>query len=76
MVYRKMNNCTIFFPHIVALAELAPNHAAKACALLVCMNTVPGPVNLQTNPSPAIIFDTIPPDATRSRTYLQFHATR
>ena len=34
------------------------------------------PVNLHTKPSPPAMLDTIPPDATRSRTYLQFHATR
>lgn len=63
-------------PYIAAFAELAASHAAKACAFLVCMKIVPGPVNLHTNPSPAIMFDTMPPDATRSRTYLQFQATR
>lgn len=59
-----------------AVAAFAANHAENACAFLVCINTVPGPVNLHTRPSPAIIFDTIPPEATRSRTYLQFQATR
>ena len=37
---------------------------------------MPGPVNLHTSPSPAIMFDMIPPEATRSITYLQFQATR
>jgi hypothetical protein len=40
------------------------------------MYTVPGPENLQTKPSPDEIPLMIPPEATRSRTYLQFHATR
>lgn len=40
------------------------------------MYTVPGPVNLHTRPSPELIPLMRPPDATRSRTYLQFHATR
>lgn len=57
-------------------AAFAANHAEKACAFLVCMKTVPGPVNLHTSPSPDDIFDKMPPEATRSRTYLQFHATR
>jgi len=34
------------------------------------------PVNLHTKPSPALRLLMIPPDATRSRLYLQFHATR
>lgn len=34
------------------------------------------PVNLQTRPSPEETFEMMPPEATRSRTYLQFHATR
>jgi hypothetical protein len=64
-------------PHYIgAAAAFAANHAANACAFLVCINTVPGPVNLHTSPSPDAIFDRIPPDATRSRTYLQFQATR
>jgi hypothetical protein len=65
------------YPHYIgAAAAFAANHAANACAFLVCIKTVPGPVNLHTNPSPDAIFDRIPPDATRSRTYLQFQATR
>jgi hypothetical protein len=63
------------YPH-QTVAALAANHCAKACAFLVCINTVPGPVNLHTSPSPEAIFDSIPPDATRSSTYLQFQATR
>lgn len=43
---------------------------------LVCINTVPGPVNLQTKPSPELIAEMMPPLATRSRMYLVFHATR
>lgn len=34
------------------------------------------PVNLHTKPSPLAMLDTMPPDATRSRTYLQFQATK
>ena len=56
--------------------ELADSQAEKAWALRVCMKTVPGPVNLHTRPSLAIMLETMPPDATRSSTYLQFHATR
>lgn len=64
-------------PHLyTAVAAFAANHAENACAFRVCINTVPGPVNLHTRPSPAIILDTMPPEATRSRTYLQFQATR
>jgi hypothetical protein len=62
--------------YIGAAAAFAANHAANACAFLVCMNTVPGPVNLHTSPSPDAMLDRIPPEATRSRTYLQFQATR
>ena len=40
------------------------------------MNTVPGPENLQTSPSPLLMPEMIPPLATRSITYLQFQATR
>jgi hypothetical protein len=57
-------------------AAFAANHAENACGFLVCINTVPGPVNLHTRPSPADMFDKMPPEATRSSTYLQFHATR
>jgi hypothetical protein len=62
--------------YIDATFEFADSQAEKACALRVCMKTVPGPVNLHTRPSPAIMLEMMPPDATRSRTYLQFHATR
>jgi hypothetical protein len=62
-------------PHIAG-PPFAASHAANACAFLVCMKTVPGPVNLHTSPSPECMFDNKPPEATRSRTYLQFHATR
>lgn len=40
------------------------------------MNTVPGPENLQTSPSPLLMPEMMPPLATRSITYLQFQATR
>lgn len=48
----------------------------KAVGFLVCMKTVPGPVNLHTKPSPEVLPDMIPPLAARSSTYLQFQATR
>ena len=48
----------------------------KLTGFLVCMNTVPGPVNLQTKPSPEESPEMIPPDATRSRIYFVFQATR
>lgn len=51
-------------------------HIANCAGFLVCMKTVPGPVNLQTSPSPLLMPDMIPPLATRSITYLQFQATR
>lgn len=57
-------------------AACALMYTANAFGFLVCMNTVPGPVNLQTNPSPALMPEMMPPLATRSSTYLQFHATR
>lgn len=60
----------------IAFAEFPANHAANAPGFLVCINTVPGPVNLHTSPSPAAILAMIPPEDTRSRTYLQFQATR
>jgi len=62
--------------HIYMAVAFAANHAENACGFLVCINTVPGPVNLHTKPSPAVIFDSMPPEATRSSTYLQFQATR
>lgn len=40
------------------------------------MNTVPGPVNLHTRPSPDAKPEMMPPDATRSITYFVFQATR
>src|ERR1700761_8180115 len=40
------------------------------------MYTVPGPENLHTRPSPEEMPEMMPPEATRSRTYLQFQATR
>lgn len=43
---------------------------------LVCMKTVPGPVNLHTRPSPEDKPEIIPPEATRSSIYLVFHATK
>jgi hypothetical protein len=43
---------------------------------LVCKNIVPGPVNLHTKPSPDVNPEMIPPDATLSRTYFVFHATK
>jgi hypothetical protein len=40
------------------------------------MKTVPGPVNLHTNPSPEDRPEMMPPEATRSRIYFVFQATR
>ena len=40
------------------------------------MKTVPGPVNLHTKPSPEARPEIKPPEATRSRMYLVFQATR
>ena len=57
-------------------AAVAVIKAAKASALRVWRYTVPGPVNLQTRPSPELMPDMSPPEATRSRMYLQFQATR
>lgn len=48
----------------------------KLTAFLVWIKTVPGPVNLHTRPSPDAKPEMIPPDATRSMTYLVFHATK
>lgn len=42
----------------------------------VWIKTVPGPVNLQTSPSAEAMFEMMPPDATRSRMYLVFQATK
>ena len=61
---------------VQALAACAPIQAANSFGFLVCMNTVPGPENLQTSPSPLLMPEIIPPLATRSITYLQFQATR
>lgn len=58
------------------LAVLAPICKAKALTFLVCMYTVPGPVNRHARPSPELRPEMIPPEATRSILYLQFHATR
>jgi hypothetical protein len=76
-------------PHIVTLSTLtqlpiqtpyaaacAAIYCANAAGFLVCMNTVPGPENLHTSPSPADKLLMMPPDAMRSSTYLQFQATR
>lgn len=63
-------------PHIAVLLALLANQTENACGFRVCINTVPGPVNLHTKPSPDAKFDMIPPEATRSRMYLQFQATR
>lgn len=48
----------------------------RLTAFLVWMNTVPGPVNLHTRPSPDAKPEMMPPDATRSITYFVFQATR
>ena len=48
----------------------------NATGCLDCKRTVPGPVNLQTSPSPEVRPEMMPPLATRSITYLQFQATR
>lgn len=48
----------------------------NACGFLVCKKTVPGPVNLQTRPSPDAMPEMIPPDAMRSITYFVFQATK
>ena len=71
-----MSSYIVFDMLLYGAAAFAANHCPNAAAFLVCMKTVPGPVNLQTRPSPAVMLLMIPPLATRSRTYLQFHATR
>lgn len=48
----------------------------RLTAFLVWMNTVPGPVNLHTRPSPDAKPEMMPPDATRSITYFVFQATK
>ena len=49
---------------------------SRLTGFLVCMNTVPGPVNLHTSPSPEDRPEIIPPEATLSRIYFVFQATR
>lgn len=49
---------------------------SRLTGFLVCMNTVPGPVNLHTSPSPEDRPEMIPPEATLSRMYFVFQATR
>lgn len=48
----------------------------RRTAFLVWIKTVPGPVNLHTNPSPDARPEMMPPEDTRSRTYFVFQATR
>lgn len=59
-----------------AVAEVPARYNENAAGFRVCMKTLPGPVNLHTNPSPELRPEIIPPLATRSSTYSQFHATR
>jgi hypothetical protein len=57
-------------------AEIITTLDKKLTGFLVCMKIVPGPVNLHTNPSPLDNPEMMPPEATLSRIYFVFQATR
>jgi hypothetical protein len=50
--------------------------APSSFGLRVWKKTVPGPVNRQTNPSPAAMEPIMPPLERRSMSYLHVHATK
>ena len=68
IIYSKYTGNFGMLPAPQAIAAWAFIHDANPGGFLVCMNTVPGPENLQTSPSPELSPEIIPPLATRSKT--------